>query len=71
MKKIFAIVTIILLLSAVCVTVVTVIAKEPQKKECCQGAQKCDKKDGAACCKDAQKDDQKGCEKKACCDAHK
>ena len=86
MKKVFVIVTAILFLSAVCVTVVTLTAKEPQKKECCKDAQKCDKKDDAkqGCCKEAQKDGAKqGCcqeaqkcsqkegDKKTCCGAKK
>ena len=67
MKKIFAIITVFLFLSAICVTVVAVSKKEPAKKECCMEAQKCDKKEGAGCCKEAQSDKKEsaGCCKEA------
>ena len=63
-KKIFAIVTVVLFLSAVCVTVVAVSTKEPAKKECCKEAHKCDKKEGQGCGKDAQGDKKEGA---GCC----
>jgi len=74
MKKVFAIVTALLFLGAVCVTVVAVSTKEPQKKECSKdgegcckdkGVQKCDKKEGTGCCKDVQKCAKK--ESTGCC----
>ena len=73
MKKVFAIVTALLFLGAVCVTVVAVSTKEPQKKECSKdgegcckdkSVQKCDKKEGAGCCKGDKKEGQGCCKDK-------
>ena len=68
MKKVFAIVAGVLLLSAVCITVVAITTKEPVKKECTKEAQKCDKKDDAtkSCAKEVQVCEPKKCEAKAC-----
>ena len=55
MKKFFVIVTVSLFLSAMCAPVFTVLAQEPQKKECTKEV-KCEKK---------------ACEKKSCSEAEK
>ena len=69
MKKIFVIITAVLFLSAVCITVIAVSSKDPQKVECsndaAKGCCKADKKDAAGCCKADKKDAARGCCKDA------